>query len=361
MTKMKKRILTTVLVVLVVGFGVFLYGAWSMFGDELKAIRSLSKIEEGVYTFTFKDDYGFKGFLEQGGAKTDAEMARYIAAFLSHGYVKIPSGEPTAVDAGCTSLQGDDSFARNFDFKDCGQQIVIIHTEPDDGYKSVSTSTFAFLGFGNDWHPVSSADKFMALASVYVPLDGMNEKGVCVADLIEMDGDTTAFDTPKPDLTIVGAIRLVLDYAASVDEAIRLLRQYDVHPSIGSPHHLAIADADRSVVVEWKGGEMHVTDTKAVTNHCLWEDRDCIETEESHQRMQRILERKAETQAETLSAIQGASYKEWTLWSVVYDRSSLSATWYSRCRWDRPITYAQTFSQTPKRLISEKIGNVVQK
>ena len=61
-------------------------------------------------------------------------------------------------------------------------------------------------------------DGFVALAAAYVPLDGMNEKGLCVADLIELDGDTAAVDTEKPDLTIVGAIRLILDYAASVDE-----------------------------------------------------------------------------------------------------------------------------------------------
>ena len=109
-----------------------------------------------------------------------------------------------------------------------------------------------------------------------------------MADLIELDGDTTDYDTERPDLTIVGAIRLVLDYAADVEEAIRLLEQYDIHNSIGWAHHLSIADAGRSVVVEWKAGEMHVTDTPLVTNHCMWEQRDCPLAGESHRRMTRL-------------------------------------------------------------------------
>ena len=58
-----------------------------MFGDELKAIKSLKMITDRVYTFEYRGDYGFKSFLEQGRAKTDAQMAEYIAGFLSKGYI----------------------------------------------------------------------------------------------------------------------------------------------------------------------------------------------------------------------------------------------------------------------------------
>ena len=64
-----------------IGLGVFVYGGWQMFGDELKAIKSLKMIQDRVYTFEYRGDYGFKAFLEQGGAKTDAQMAEYIAGF----------------------------------------------------------------------------------------------------------------------------------------------------------------------------------------------------------------------------------------------------------------------------------------
>lgn len=334
-----KRILGIIGLLLTIGIGVFVYGGWQLFGDEINAIRSLKMIEDKVYTYTFKGDYGFKGFLEQGGAKTDAEMAHYIANFLSKGYMKIPSPEETEIDAGCTSLCSNSMMGRNFDFKDEGQSVVIINTEPDDGYKSISTSTFAFLGNAPDWHPVAGMDGFLALATIYIPLDGINEKGVCVADLVEIDGDITPFDTERPDLTIVAAIRLILDYAGSVNEAIALLEQYDIHPSIGTAHHLAISDSTRSVVVEWQGAQMHITETTAVTNHCLWESRMSEITDESYRRMDLIKDLVPSDYEDLLSAMKKTSYEKETIWTTIYDRTEMKGTWYIHSNWSKPIEF----------------------
>lgn len=68
-------------------------------------------------------------------------------------------------------------------------------------------------------------------------------------------------------MTITTAIRLLLDQAATVDEATALLKQYDLHSSGGMMHHLALADAQgRSAVVEYIDNEMQVTETPVVTN-----------------------------------------------------------------------------------------------
>lgn len=335
MKKTTKRIWLGILAVLVLALGIFCYGGWKMFGDEIKAIKTLHQLQDSVYTYTFKGDYGFRGFLEQGGAKTDAEMSVYIVKFLSKGYMD--PGKPGPAKAGCSSIRSGNLFARNFDFEDQGQHMVIVRTEPKDGYKSISTSTFAFLGFGPDWHPIAGMDGMTALATTYVPLDGMNEKGLCVADLIEIDGDTVPFDTPKPDLTIVSAIRLVLDYAATVDEAIWQLAKYDVHGSIGASHHLAIADAQRSVVVEWERGQMHVTSTPVVTNHCLWQPTSHPLIGNSQERLATISTQHPATPQQAQAALQSVSVPQ-TLWSVVYDRQKKSATWYFRRHWQKPVT-----------------------
>lgn len=311
-------------------------GGMRMFGNEISAIRSMQEVQKGIYTFTYKGDYGFKDFLEKGGAKTDAQMAEHIAEFLSHGYMK-PTVE--APDGGCTTVTGNGVFARNFDWEP-SPLCAIIKTEPADGYASVSTSNLTFLGFGEDWQPNSFMNKMMALAAVYVPLDGMNEKGVCVADLIEIDGDKQVPDSERPDLTIVGAIRLVLDYAATTDEAIALLSRYDVFPSVERMHHLSISDrSGHSVVVEWNNGQMQVTPTQVVTNHCLSEARLSNDTQESHQRFDMLTSRflpLAERNS-AQQAIQAASYPQATLWSVVFDQQSLTATHYFGCRWNEGI------------------------
>ena len=121
--------------------------------------------------------------------------------------------------------------------------------------------------------PENLANRILAIAALYVPLDGVNEAGLCVADLQVNEGGMPDPDTEKPDLTVTTAIRLLLDRAATVEEAVALLRQYDVHPSGGVSHHLAISDAaGATVAVEFtEDGEEGVTviPAVAVTNFNL--------------------------------------------------------------------------------------------
>lgn len=332
-----KKIFAGVATTLLLALGVFVYGGWQMFGEELQAMKTLHMVGDSIYTFTFKGDYGFKAFLEQGGAKSDTEMGRYIQHFLSHGYM---DGQPVSAPKsiyGCTSLTGNGLMSRNFDYPPQHQFIVVVRTEPEDGYKSLSTTTWSLM-FGGDWHPIQGLDGMGALGAVYIPLDGINEKGLCVADLVELDGDSVGVDTRKPDLPILASIRLVLDYAATVDEAIRLLQKYDIHPSVGMGHHLALSDAKRNVVVEWSRGEMHITDSTAVTNHCIWRPQPSELTKESYNRLARVADLHPTNAQQGLEALKAAANSS-TLWSVVFDRKRLSGTWYVRRHWDKPLNF----------------------
>ena len=60
-----KRILGIIGLLMAIGFGVFVYGGWQMFGDELKAIKSLKMIKDRVYTFEYRGDYGSRLFLNR--------------------------------------------------------------------------------------------------------------------------------------------------------------------------------------------------------------------------------------------------------------------------------------------------------
>ena len=95
-------------------------------------------------------------------------------------------------------------------------------------------------------------ERMQSITAIYVPLDGMNAKGLVVADLTAGDDEETYQRTGKVNLTTTTAIRLLLDKAADVDEAVALLKQYDMNSSIGISHHLSIADAHgKSIVVEY--------------------------------------------------------------------------------------------------------------
>ena len=295
-TKKRLKIFLLAAAVLILIFTVIAFGAWRMFGTFVTAARSIRKLQDGLYVMEYRGDYGFDEFLVRGGAADDSAVADYLIGFLSRGFYKKADNETTPGDFGCSTVcvknkNGAVFFGRNFDWEK--GRAMIVHTVPEHGYESLSTCDLDFLGFGDDYEPDGSMqERIRTLAAIYVPLDGMNEKGLIVADLMAGDKEETHQKTDKPDLTTTTAIRLMLDHAANVDEAVELLKQYDMNSSIGAAHHFALADANgKSVVVEYVNGEMLVTETNIVTNHYL---ADCpkkgVGSEQSHQRFDRLFD-----------------------------------------------------------------------
>lgn len=333
------KVILIILAILLLAVIVLIAGAWSMFGDKVKAAQSVTMLEENLYYMEYEGDYGFDAFLEKGGAPSETAMAEYITNFLSGGFMK-SSAVPVLQDFGCSTLSEKGVMGRNFDWEGNNGSAIIVHTKPKDGYESYSTNWLDFMGFGHNWKPVGFADKYMALATIYVPLDGINEKGLCVADLINGDDEQTHQQTDKGDLTTNTAIRLLLDKAATVEEAIALLEQYDMNSAIGMAHHLAISDSTgRSVVVEYIKGEMIVTDTEAVTNHYLSEgEKYGVGNQESHARFNKLMEiRSGITNAEDMrNTMEAVSYSGITQWSIVYDMDTKSFDFYWNCQFDKP-------------------------
>ena len=334
-------------------------GAWAMFGTFVKAAHSIEKLEDGLYSMEFAGDYGFDGFLAQGGADSDSGVADYLVSFLSHGFYKNDSKTETG-SFGCSTIytQGADSayfFGRNYDWTECSAMIV--HTKPKNGYESVSTCCLDFLGFGDGYMPDGSMmERMQSIAAIYVPLDGMNSEGLMVADLMAGDNEETHQQTGKTALTTTTAIRLLLDQAANVDEAVALLRQYDMNSSIGSAHHLSIADAHgKSAVVEYVNGEMLVTETKVVTNHYL---SDCakqgIGSEQSHKRYDTLAAHTGPADADEVRDLlesvaqknypQTAGSYEKTMWSIVYCPEKRYADFY----------FAEDYAHSYELMLSEK-------
>lgn len=218
---------------------------------------------------------------------------------------------------------------------------MIVHTVPQSGYESVSTCCLDFLGFSADYVPDGSMmHRIQTLAAIYVPLDGMNEKGLVVADLMAGDNEETHQRSNKPDLTTTTAIRLLLDQAADVEEAITLLEQYDMNSSIGSAHHFSIADATgKSVVVEYVDGEMLVTETKVVTNHYLSHcEKQGTGSEQSHIRFDALSAHTGPADEldvrDMLESVAQKNYPqtegsyEKTMWSIVYCPEGRCADFY---------------------------------
>lgn len=326
-------------------------GGYLLFRGQLTAIGTVKKVGDRLYTMTYKGDYGFDAFLKKGGAASDAEVGDHITEFLSHGFYKV---KPQTQRQGCSTVHakgenGGYLFGRNYDWKDC--TVMVVQTKPENGYASVSTCNMDFLGFGEGYLPEGFVNKMLAISSVYVPLDGINEKGLCVADLMIDVKEETCQDTGKANLTTTTAIRLLLDHAANVQEAVELLKQYDMHSSAGMMHHLAIADNEgNSVVAEYIDNELVITDTPAVTNFFFAEgEKKGIGSQQSKRRFAILEDWLAQsgtaTQEQMKEALQSVCQKamgeefEKTVWSIVYDQTSVEATYYFREDYGKSYTF----------------------
>ena len=241
---------------------------FALFHNELATLNSIERIDgTTLFTMDFQGDYGFDEFLSTG-ASNDTELIGFITRQLLKG---IPM-EFDLPDLGCSTFaaglsDGTPIFGRNFDMY--YSPALLVTTRPENGYDSISMVNLAYIGFGEDRLPTSLASSLMTLAAPYVPLDGVNEKGLAVGVLL-IDTEPTDQQTDKVDITTTTAIRLLLDRAATVDEALELLAQYDMHSSANSCYHFHIADAQGgSVIVEYIGDEMSVVEGRAATNFLL--------------------------------------------------------------------------------------------
>ncbi len=348
---MRKKIVLTVISVIVVLLVII--GYVFLNNPRIKAAQSVVRIDDGLYSLTYEGDYGFDEFLARGGAATDAEMAQYITEFLTSGFGSASTPD-TTVSYGCSTFTSRSSrgvvFGRNFDFPfDEGCKAMIVNARPSQGYASVSTACLDFMGMPAEWCPDSDMmSRVSALAALYLPLDGINEMGLCVADLVAGDEVEIHQTTDKPDLTITATIRLLLDKAASVEEAIELLRQYDIHSSIGTSHHIAIADSEgTSVVVEYIDGVMSVVPTNIVTNHYLTPGEKCgVGNELSHERYNRIANacdrlQEQMTITSACNILHDNSYPDYTQWSIVYATDACEAYYVWRSQFDKqPYVFA---------------------
>src|SRR5262245_34515096 len=171
---------------------------------------------------------------------------------------------------------GNPILGRNFDFHN--EPALVLHHRPPGAYKSVSLVDISYLGF--DRRHLSrlsepGAERALARAS-RLPFDGMNEKGLAVA----MAAVPAARTPAQPDRTTgsLGVMRLVLDHAATVPEALKIFRATAIDFSGGPPLHYLVADASGAgAVIEYVDGRVHVfergsTPYIAMTNFTLTSD-----------------------------------------------------------------------------------------
>ena len=246
------------------------------FKNAIQSLTTLKKVDDyGMFQMTYFGDYGFDEFLKVGVTDTEDEFAFVMKHLLkgipidsnpiSGGSGKVPGG-------GCTTFstrneKGDVLLCRNYDFAPLPS--LQLFTKPDKGYASVSTVNLVYNGYNLIPNPFTGVpqlpsglnlESFATLYAPYMPMDGMNAKGVAIAAVFIPQAEAP-YDPSKIKINQLIAMRLVLDKAASVAEAINLLGQHNIFFEVGAFVQYHIADASgRSVIVGFASGEIKITE-----------------------------------------------------------------------------------------------------
>jgi len=271
---------------------------------------SFSKIHDfPLYKMYYKGDYGFSHLLKTGS---------FSFIETTNNNIKNPWG------CTCFSILGKkDSIklGRNFDWYD--HPVLLLFTDPPNAYSSVSMVDLFYLGIEKN-DDLNENDERL-LTTPFFPFDGMNECGLAVG----MMAVPYAQYHPDIDRITIGSlqvIRLWLDYAGNIDEAVELIQNYNIDFTNGPPIHYIIADSTgKSAVIEFVDNQLIV-----INNEYPWQvstnffissasftgvQSICWRYNHAYQLLEKnkgILDAEA-----TLNILQDVSQPS-TIWSVIY-------------------------------------------
>lgn len=332
--------------------------------DQIQSLRTLRDVYQGrLYAMEYRSNYYFNQLLDEGCSNVLSLLGFIFENLLDLHLDVNPS-------FGCSAFQavtpdGDVIVGRNFDyiFKDAVN--LRLHTVPTDGgYKSVSTVTMSFLGpfsYSPGCFTDSTTDLSALMASIYIPMDGMNEHGLSIS-VLQLDGEgSVQYDPQKKDIFTTVVLRYVLDRTKTVDEALEKLSQFNMFTSFTGTQsfHFFLADATgKSVVLEYITNEegdwvMNPVDINYCANSYMskgWEEKG-----HGFDRLLKMQQRLAAchnvmTEEEAMQLLQDVHQKynpdeitSNTMWSVVYNLTRRTATICVNKDFAHPIHYNVTF------------------
>jgi len=297
------KVLLLLLAVIIVALAALLYAPF-------KTIASLEKVDDfPLYVMKYKGGYFFDLFAEEG-----IEWSVYQKVYKA--------ANPDA----CTSMaahnpDGQAVFGRNFDWKH--RSSLLLFTDPPGGYASVSMVDLYYLGL-EGMQEIPWSKRFVLLGAPYATIDGMNECGVAIAQNA-VPRRNFPKDPNKPTLLNSQIVRLVLDHAKDVDEALTLIQQYNIDFADVSVHFHVADVSGKSAIVEYVDGGISIIRSEknwqVSTNYLFSEalQPDCWRYKKASESLTR--EQGDITNEQAMGILQGTSQQH-TTWSVVYNLST---------------------------------------
>ena len=255
---------------------------------KLEMLYSLVDLEGNkgrIYEMTYTVDYKLDEALNAGIVGQMSLMQFAMTQLLDKNPI---DSKGLSFDAGCSAFACQDPeskdfiMGRNFDFTHRDKNgdrvmipVIVVHTAPAGGKKSVSFVDGQFINYKSGFYTDGTSDLSMLMALPYLLLDGINEDGFAIS-VLKLDGNPTRqhYSDRKNNIFTTVAMRMLLDRASTVSEATKMLEEYNMcMDNDKASYHFFMADATGDyAIVEYtfKEGEEYPTEMEVLKGDDAW-------------------------------------------------------------------------------------------
>jgi len=211
--------------------------------EEVQTLTSLEKIDDHpLYVMYYAGSYRDLAL----PAVASASDAAYLPPFACTVFAAMADPEQRLV-------------GRNFDWPH--HPALLLFTNPPGAYASVTMVDLSFLFDDETAEALDELPLQDLRGLLYTPywtFDGMNERGLVVG-MAAVSETAVAVDPSLPDVDSLPIMRDILDYAATVEEALTLITSVNIDFFGGPCMHYLIADAaGNSAIVEFWEDETYI-------------------------------------------------------------------------------------------------------
>lgn len=267
--------------------------AGCIWSREIRTLATITNVggNEYLWQMEYKAAYDLDDLISKD-IDSNSKLLAYVIGRVGKGLpinikssqVADENGETRTMN--CTSFQAAQAdgdgfwYGRNYDYFKNPTMVTV--SRPKKGYASIAVSDMSHFGYGLEKLPEKFLARVNCLASIYAPVDGINEKGLCTS-IMALPKQAAQQESGKHKVGTTVIMRLWLDKCATVQEALDLASSLDIchDAAVGSGYHYMIADAAGDCAVlefdkedGWKSMIVRKSEgakSMLVTNHLLSE------------------------------------------------------------------------------------------
>lgn len=295
-----------------------------VFFNEIRTMTSYIKINDTpIHMVNIYNDYKFEEYLKVG-SKTSLELEEFIKKNLAYGVFKRLEDAFYCSSFTAKTPNGDIIMGRNME-ANTSPNPVLLTTSPKGGHTAIAMNNPPKMNV-NSTGDIHFLDKLVNLSLPYGSVDGINEHGVAIAIL-----SSTKVSYPKKSRQITisdfAITRLILDKASSVDEAIELIRPFNLFGYPVESFHFIVADSlGNAAIIEYVNGELVVTTNEknyiVITNTLIYNnERNVMRKCDRYKNINEVLNRSNGiiTEKDALGLLEINKAKNQEVWSSVFN------------------------------------------